>query len=876
MDIIPSFGQWLKSRRKELLLTQQALAKLVGCATITIRKIEADELHPSQQIAEQLAQHLELEPHEGEGFVGFARTGHRPATPRSAIAVLQSEGSQSPGNLPLRRERLIGREADLEILRELLLREDVGLVTLTGVGGSGKTRLALELATQVRVSFADGAWFVDLAPISDPALVVSRIAAIIGVREAGREPLLESLKAFQHPKQMLLVLDNFEQVVVAAPLLAELLNAAPRLKVLVTSRTVLHLYGEQEYPVPPLAFPAHTQLPPLEALHQYAAVTLFIQRARAVKPDFQVTNANAPAVAEICARLDGLPLALELAAARVKLFPPQALLSRLDQRLKTLTGGARDVPARHQTLRSTIDWSYQLLAADEQALFARLGVFAGGCTVEAAEAVCPGTGDFQGNVIDGLAALVDQSLVRQQEGVAGEPRFMMLETIREYALERLEARGEAAVRRAHAAYYLQLAEVAEPKLVGREQRVWLDRLEHEIDNLRAALVWARTAGAVETAFRLSTALGDFWAMRDRPQEGRQWLEPLLAPGSPVPLAPQASAALRARALHVAAKLSDLSDGEPQAQAFYEASLALFRDLQDRRGLAYVLVDFGLLLSHLPGSMAHARALLEESQCLFRDLQDKRGLGWACFGLGRLASAQGKDAEARPQLEVGLALLREVGDEQAMAWCLHTLGNVALEQGDEATARGLQEERLAIEQGLNHKQGVGASPLALGGIAVLQGDEARAVTLLEESLALCREIGDRELSALAAVRLGNLTHLRGDEQRAVALYRESLQLLRELDNQIVLGIWLAGVGSVAGRQGHHRRAARLLGAAERLHSGKYLLPLVRISIDRAIAATRDQVDATTFAEAWAEGRAMPLEQAITYALAADAPWASDKE
>ena len=351
-----------------------------------------------------------------------------------------------PSNLPMQRSPLIGREREVAAVAALLRRDDVGLVTLLGPGGVGKTRLSLQVAVDLLDDFKDGVWFVNLAPITDPALVPSTIAQTLGVKEAGGEPLPETLKAYLREKRLLLLLDNFEQVVAAAPLVADLLASARHLKVLITSREVLHLYGEHEYPVPPLALPDLKHLPPLDYLSQYAAVALFIQRAQAIKPDFQVTNANAPAVAEICARLDGLPLAIELAAVRVRLFPPEALLGRLEHRLKALAGGARDLPARQQTLRGTIDWSYQLLDPAEQTLFARLGVFVGGCTLEAAEAVCNPDGALPLEVLDALTSLVDKSLLRQHgdrtSTLDSEPRFGMFETVREYALERLAASGE--------------------------------------------------------------------------------------------------------------------------------------------------------------------------------------------------------------------------------------------------------------------------------------------------------------------------------------------------------------------------------------------------------------------------------------------------
>jgi predicted ATPase len=412
-----------------------------------------------------------------------------------------------PNNLPVQPTPLIGRDAEVASLCSLLRRSDVCLVTLSGPGGVGKTRLALQVAAELLDDFDDGAYFVDLAPIGEVALVAPTIAQTLGVRETGNRRLLDSLKDYLREKQVLLVLDNFEHVVAAAPVVAEVLAAAPRLSVLVTSRVALHLRGEKEVVASPLALPDPQRLPPLAVLSQYAAVELFIERALDVQPNFAVTNENAPAVAEVCYRLDGLPLAIELAAARIKLFAPQTLLARLEKRLPLLTGGARDLPTRQQTLRNTIDWSYELLNAGEQTLFRRLAVFVGGCTLEAAQVICNVEGELAWDVVDGLAALLDQSLVQQGDGPDGEPRFTMLETIREYALEQLEAHSEAdAVRRRHAEYYLALAETAQPQFQRAERYRWSERTESEHYNLRAALAWALEGGDVEIGGRLAVAL----------------------------------------------------------------------------------------------------------------------------------------------------------------------------------------------------------------------------------------------------------------------------------------------------------------------------------------------------------------------------------
>ena len=446
-----------------------------------------------------------------------------------------AQSADFPPHLPIQPTPFIGREKEVDAVHHLFLREDVRLVTLTGPGGVGKTRMALHVAEQLRAHFADGVWFVSLAPISDPDLVIPTIAQTLGLWEAGERSLLEQLQVFLRERQVLLLLDNFEQVVRAAMHVANLLTICSHLKVLVTSREVLHVRAEREFPVPTLSLPDPKRLPDLVALSQYEAVALFIQRAQAARPEFQVTKANAPVVAEICVRLDGLPLAIELAATRIKLLPLQALLTRLGQRLQLLTSSARDVPAHQQTLRNTIQWSYDLLDAQEQQLFCRLSVFVSGCTLEAVEAISAALGNATLPVLDGVVSLIDKNLLQQTAQEGEEIRLLMLETIREYGWEALAERQEReAIQAAHAAYYLALAEEAERALGGPQQLLWLERLEREYDNLHAALHWLRLQGsrvegggeAAEQALRLETALSWFWIMRGYQNDGRRRPRPL--------------------------------------------------------------------------------------------------------------------------------------------------------------------------------------------------------------------------------------------------------------------------------------------------------------------------------------------------------------
>ncbi|HET8850938.1 MAG TPA: adenylate/guanylate cyclase domain-containing protein, partial [Ktedonobacteraceae bacterium] len=520
------------------------------------------------------------------------------------------------GSLPVQPTPLIGREQEVVTTGQLLRREDVRLVTLTGPGGTGKTRLGIQVAAGLSDVFADGVYFVSLAPISDAMLVLPAIAKTLGIRDGIGQSLSARLAEVLLKKQVLLLLDNFEQVVGAAPQVADLLSTCPQLKVLVTSREVLHVRAEHEFAVPPLELPDPAHLSELAAIARAPSVALFLQRAQAVKPEFRLTITNARAVAEICVRLDGLPLAIELAAARMKLLSPQVLLTRLGRRLAMLTGGSRDVPARQQTLRNTIEWSYQLLNAWEQRLFRRLSVFVGGCTLLAAEAVCTLPDDGEGEVLDGVASLIDKSLLKRMEQAgegSEEPRLLMLETIREYGLEVLAARGEEEIAlRAHADYFMQFAEEAEPALKGPQLVMWLERLEREHDNLRAALQWALEGGRAEMALRLGTALERFWVVRGHRNEGRAFLERALAGSAGV------TPYVRAKALLAAARLAFIQSNYDQGEVLAQESLALFQELGDRRGIALSLDRLGMA-AWRRGNFTAARVLMEEDLALFREV-----------------------------------------------------------------------------------------------------------------------------------------------------------------------------------------------------------------------------------------------------------------
>jgi predicted ATPase/class 3 adenylate cyclase/DNA-binding XRE family transcriptional regulator len=798
-------------------------------------------------------------------------------------------------NLPAQPTLLIGREQEVATICALLCRPEVRLLTLTGPGGTGKTRLGLQVAAELALTpnpapiamgeeskmstpprlpqrerraggeghFPDGVYFVNLVPIRDPNLVTSAVAQTLGVIETGDQPLAERLQSYLRHKQLLLLLDNFEQIVDAAALVAELLAGCPQLTILVTSRVPLHLRGEKEVSVPPLALPDLHQLPAVESLTQYAAVELFIQRALDVQPDFAVTNDNAPAVAEICYRLDGLPLAIELAAARLKLFTPEALLARLSSRLTLLTGGARDLPARQQTLRSAIAWSYDLMDEGALTLFRRLAVFVGGCTIEAAEAVCSATGDLPFDGLDGLALLVDNSLLKREQGADGEPRFRMLETIREYALERLEGSGELdAVQRRHAEYFLRLAEEAQPQLDGPDQAAWLERLEGEHDNMRMALAWSQgPMDSAETGLRLAAALAGFWWMRGYLRQGRAWLVAALAqPGAAAP------SLARARALGLAGWWASVQGDDSAVHACYDECLALYRALGDRRGSAETLAGLGVIAC-AQGDYAHAAVLCEESLALYRELGDQSGCAHVLSWVGAIARDQGDYVRAMPLFAESLAIWRDLGDKSAVADVLNGMGDAMRQQGDYIQAAALYQEALALAQEAGDMFRSALARSNLGRVVHAEGDDAQAVALLEESVAWFRDVGHTWGLMWALHHLSAVAYAQGDDVRARALLREGLRLQQQLGQKRLITGSLERFAGLAARQGQPARATRRFGAAAALRTalGSPLPPGERADYDRDVASAHGQLDAASFAAAWAEGQALTLKQAIAEVL-----------
>jgi predicted ATPase/serine/threonine protein kinase/DNA-binding CsgD family transcriptional regulator len=802
---------------------------------------------------------------ESSGRTLLALASDLSKEPSAEAEHMQDQLNVRAHNLPAQPSPLIGREQEIQAVYTLLGQPEVRLVTLTGPGGVGKTRLGLQVATDLLDDFPDGVRFIPLAPISDPDLVIPTIAQTLGIKEAGERPLLDLLQSFLRDKYLLLLLDNFEQVLTAAARLSDLLSGCPHLKTLVTSRAVLHIRGEHEFPVPPLALPDLTQLPEREALTQYAAVALFLQRAKATRPDFQLTPANTRAIAEICVRLDGLPLAIELAAARIKLLPPQALLARLEHRLHVLTSGAQDAPIRQQTLRNTLAWSYDLLNAEEQRLFRRLSVFVGGCTLEAVEGLYHALDDPPEYVLDGVASLIDKSLLRQVEQEGEEPRLLMLATIREYGLETLASRGELErTRRAHVAHYLALAKRAELELRGPQQGAWLERLEREHDNLRAVLQWSlEQAGDEEVgqhreiALRFGGALHMFWWTHGHWSEGRNFLEQALAVCEGV------AAPVRAKALYAAANLTFVQSNYERTEALAEESLALYRELEDQPGIALSLWVLGNV-AWVRGNTARARSLLEEAVALARAVNDEELAAWALFSLGLVESSQGEYARACRLYEESLILFREVEHKKGIA---HILSQLALalfvSQSDQVRVRSLLEECLTLSSELGFKEGIAAASSLSGQLALSQGDGATARSLAEKSVALYKEMGHRHGTAESLTVLGKVVAAQGDPTAARTLYEESLALSSTLGEKWVIAAGLLGLGEVIAAQRQGAWAAQLWGAAEALRdaTGIPIPPVELADYERAVSAARVHLGEKAFAAAWAQGRSMTPEQAL---------------
>jgi predicted ATPase/DNA-binding CsgD family transcriptional regulator len=754
---------------------------------------------------------------------------------------------------------LIGREREVQILCDLLCRPEVRMLTLLGPGGVGKTRLALYVAKVIREHFSHGVYFVPLAMIRDPSLVLPTLAQALHLQESRGYSLLDQVQITLQDKHTLLVLDNFEHVVQTAPLLEDLLLACASLKILVTSRDVLHLRAERQFPVAPFPLPELSQYANIEDLPQNPAVALFLERAHAIMPTFQITPVNARAIVDICVSLDGLPLALELAAARVKTLPPQALLIRLSQRLAVLTGGMRSFPERQQTLRKTLQWSYELLLPQEQWLFRLLSVFVGGCTLEAVEAVAAFLTD-EDSLLDMVTALVDKSLLVLVEQEGEEPRFGMLETVREYGLEALREHGEREISyQAHATYYLRLSEEAELHFKGGGQQIlWLKRLIQEQANLRAALSWLLEQRDAQALLQLSGVLWWYWNLRGSSSEALEWLQSALE----LPGAEELTAA-RARALCGAGFLTVyLHSPRREGLVLLEQSLATASQLGEQVTMAetcgwYAQAQFYMKDYH------SARALAERGIVLSHAAGERRFVAFNQSMLALVIEKEGDEDEAIVQWERSLAMALELDEHVALATrARRHLAALALAGGDYARATALLEENLALSREAGNPTALSWALAGLAELARLQGDYSRSHALYTEGLALSHDTGDRYATSRLLCIQGKIAQGQGEHERAVISYRDSLALAVTINASEIAGQCLLGLAQEAFSIGNLLLATRLFAAAtRRLTINKQLAPTERAAYERNLADLRARLDATTFTTAWAEGEVMTSQQTL---------------
>jgi predicted ATPase/DNA-binding SARP family transcriptional activator len=768
--------------------------------------------------------------------------------------------------IPVQLTSFIGREWEVEEVSRLA--RQMRLLTLTGSGGCGKTRLAAEVAAGIAPTFAHGLWWVDLAGLTEPAFVPQAVAQALALPEVANQPFVETLSHYLHDREALLVLDNCEHLVGACAGLAErLLRAATQLHILTTSREALGVAGEVIWFVPSLSFPepGSESWEGERSLLQYDAIRLFVERATAVLPSFALAEQDLTAVVQLCHRLDGIPLAIELAAARVRLLQVEQIATRLDDRFRLLTGSSRTVLPRHQTLHAAIEWSYELLSEPERHLFRQLAVFVGSFSLEAAEDISTGPGFASADVLDLLTQLTNKSLLLVERAPGQPTRFRLLETIRHYALVKLRQAGEAEpAHRRHRDYFLALVETAEPHLIGPVEMTWLERLEREHDNFGAALAWSMAeaqGGDAKPTLRLVSALAEFWIRRGYLVEGGKWLA-----GARAYLA-QASRPVQAKLLFQFGSLLNDQGDASQAHALLQESLLAFESIGDDRNAGWVLSELGYCAHYYLNEVAQGLAYLARSEAFARAADDKALLSAVYAQRGVIAMRQAAHNQAAEWHERSLVLARQTGSQKVMASQLFFAGLAAVSQGEHQRATALFEESLALARQLKDQALIQTLLAGLGELARLEQAYARATALYEESLAGARQLGLRELVGSILQNLGHIALRQGKTEAARALFVESLSLGQELNHKELISYCLAGLAGVAGAEGWPARAARLFGAADRLLAALQLQPQAadQVEYEHNLALARRQLNEATFAAAWAEGQALSLEQAIAAAL-----------
>ena len=908
-----SFGEWLKRRRQVLGLTQEQLALQLNCSTSALRKFESEERRPSSEIVEQLAEIFNIPQEERKSFLRFARgdwqaisSGDQEEAPWRASPVrgeTQIETVSPKHNLPLQLSSFIGREKEQAEVVDLLAKHR--LITLVGAGGIGKTRLSLEAARAVLNAFPDGVWFIELARLSDPALMPQAIVTTLGlIGQAGCSPLM-ILTDFVQTKRALLILDNCEHLIQACAQLAEtLLRACPNLHILATGREALGIAGETLYLVPALTTPDPVRVS-LNILPDYEAVQLFVERAQSALAGFMLTHENAPAIAQVCRQLDGIPLALELAAARIRMMSVEQIASHLNDRFHLLTGGSRTALPRHQTLQAMIDWSHDLLSKPERVLLRRISIFAGGWTLEAAESVCWDEGIEKYEILDLLTQLLNKSLIVAEREQGKDTRYHMLETIRQYAREKLWEAGEGEIlRQQHLAYFVDLAERAEPNLRAFDMVMWLDRLETELDNIRAAMEYALESD-IEAQLRTTSALLWFWHIRGHGNEGIDWLQHGLsiekAERGDKPPTPS-RAMIRGKALNAIGTLT--GDTLPRKiTEYFEESLALFKELGSvgKQGMAYALWG-------LAGRIENRETKKHEQVLsLFQEIGDKFGVAQSLTGISFLARLSGDFERARATAKEQLALRQEIGDKDGIANVQALLGVTILQQGDYQQARELFEASLAGFREVGNTSYTGVVLSLLSEIALEQNDYEQAAKILQEGLSFAQNVGNLFIAARVLNNLGKLAWAQGKYQLAEKRFNEGINVCRKFDYKFEMAFALLGLGRVAQSQNDYAttrsfyskvmvigqeidngfietvclsayvtlavaqrkpdKAARLGGAVKKQIPSipLQISPLERAEYDQAIAAARAALGEEAFAAAWEEGKKMTLEEAVAFAL-----------